>query len=281
MIEQELRDTCRKLLEAGTVQVIIGYGGAGDGSPPFPIFVTDPTQVDRLIYNNRCVHNLTTYLTRKDVQRLGKPAIVVKGCDERTVVMLEKEAQIDRSKVYVIGVACEGLAAPQPSKCATCEVHQPRFADVVLGSATNGTFSKDERYSDVAEFLKRSSQDRLEYWKAELSRCTRCYACRQVCPLCYCQLCIMDKNRPQAVDTSPHLEGNFAYHITRAFHLAARCVGCEECSRVCPAHIDLRLLNKTLARGAEEDFGFLPGMNPEAELVTGCYSLTDREDFIK
>jgi ferredoxin len=99
--------------------------------------------------------------------------------------------------------------------------------------------------------------------------------------LCYCERCIADKNRPTAIATSATLKGNFAWHITRAFHLAARCVGCDECSRVCPAGIDLRLLNLSLAKAAEENFAFRAGMDPQAEPVVGSYCAEDKETFIQ
>ena len=70
----------------------------------------------------------------------------------------------------------------------------------------------------------------------------------------------------------PRSKGNFAWHITRAFHLAGRCVGCDECTRACPAGIDLRLLNLSLAKAAEENFGFRAGMDPDAEPIIGAYS---------
>lgn len=279
MIEQQLRDTCRKLLEEGTVKVVIGYGG--NGAQPYPVFLTDPAQVDQLVWNDHCFQNLTHYLTRKEVKKLGKPAIVVKGCDERTVMMLEKEAQIERGEVYVIGMACSGVGDPQLHKCTVCDVHMPRLADLTLGEAANAPVGSEQRYSEIEEFLKKSPAERMAYWQEELSRCLKCYACRQVCPLCYCERCVMDKNRPQSVDTSPHLKGNFAYHITRAFHLAARCIECEECTRACPVNINLRLLNQSLAHQAEANFSFRAGIDPEADLVVGCYSLKDKEDFIQ
>jgi len=74
---------------------------------------------------------------------------------------------------------------------------------------------------------------------------------------------VADKNRPVVIDTSATLKGNFAWHITRAFHLAGRCVQCGECSRACPAGIKLGLLNKTLARAADQCFGYRAGMDPE------------------
>jgi hypothetical protein len=280
MIEQQLRQTCRELLEAGTVEVIIGDGGV-NGSDPYPVFITDPDTVDQLVFNDRCFQNLTNYLTRADVRRLGKPAIVVKGCDERAVAMLEKEAQLVRADVYVIGVACSGMGQPALPKCLVCDVHMPRQSDLVLGETANPSVAAETRYAEVDEFMKLSSQERFDYWTAEFARGVRCYACRQVCPLCYCPVCVMDKNRPQVVDTSPHVKGNLAFHVTRAFHLAGRCVGCDECARACPVNINLPLLNKTLARASEQEFGFRPGMDPEADLVTGGYSTRDKEGFIQ
>jgi ferredoxin len=121
----------------------------------------------------------------------------------------------------------------------------------------------------------------MAFWQEELSRCVKCYACRQICPMCYCPRCIVDKNRPVVISPSATLKGNFAWHITRAFHLAGRCVGCDECTRVCPAGINLRLLNLSLAKAAEVDFAFRAGMDPAAEPIVGSYAERDREDFIR
>ena len=77
------------------------------------------------MWNDRCSANLTTYLTRKEIKSLGKPAIVVKGCDARTLVVLEQESQIVRSEIVAIGVACGGVGEPRSSKCLSCDAHVP------------------------------------------------------------------------------------------------------------------------------------------------------------
>jgi ferredoxin len=143
------------------------------------------------------------------------------------------------------------------------------------------TFSPAERYADIEAFLKKTPQERMAFWTAELARCIKCYACRRVCPMCYCVQCIADKNRPVVITPSASLKGNFAWHITRAFHLAGRCIGCDECTRACPVGIDLRLLNLSLARATEESFAFRAGVDPAAEPVVGAYSPKDREEFIR
>ncbi len=69
--------------------------------------------------------------------------------------------------------------------------------------------------------------------------------------------------------------------ITWVPHLAGRCVGCDECTRICPAGIDLRLLNLRLARAAEDGFGYRAGVDREVEPIIGSYSLKDKECFIR
>jgi len=284
MIDQ-LRETCRAMLAEGRVQVVIGYGQVQADGPVFPAFITKPEDVAQLVWNEHCVMNLAKYLLRPDIRALGKPAIVVKGCDERALLVLEQESQIDRTQIVVIGMACSSpIPNPQSPACSTCDVHLPRRADVTLGGdgvLPNPPIAAAARYAALACFMQKTPAQRMAHWQAELARCVKCYACRQACPLCYCQRCIADKNRPTVIDTSATLKGNFAWHITRAFHLAGRCVGCGQCSRACPMGIDLGLLNQSLAQAAEESFGYRAGIDPEAKPVIGNYSERDAESFIR
>ena len=105
--------------------------------------------------------------------------------------------------------------------------------------------------------------ERWAFWKEQFSRCIRCMACRQVCPFCYCEQCLCDKNRPQAVESSPRPAGNMAWHIVRAMHLAGRCAGCAECERSCPMDIPLNLLNRKMAQELKELYGHEAGWKPK------------------
>jgi ferredoxin len=271
--QARLRETAARLLSDGTVQVVIGYGERG------PVFITRPEDAARLVWNGTCLANLATYLKRKEVRALGKAALVLKGCDERALVMLEKESQVERAEIHTIGMACPGMGQP---KCAACDTRQPRYADETI-AADNlpAPAPAADRYAALDALMQKPPEERLAFWTAEFDRCLKCYACRQVCPMCYCERCLADKNRPQAIDTSPHRKGNFAWHLSRAIHLAGRCVGCDECTRACPAGIDLRLLNLALARAAEVKFAYRAGMDPAAEPLVGAYSLQDKEEFIR
>jgi hypothetical protein len=65
----------KELLENKAVQVVVGYE-AGPTGLARPAFITKPEKADKLIYDERCVQNLAVYLTKPEVKKLGKPAIV-------------------------------------------------------------------------------------------------------------------------------------------------------------------------------------------------------------
>jgi len=280
-IQTQLQEKATELLTNKTVNVVIGFGRL-ETDQVGAVFVTSSHQTDRLFWNDQCADNLTVYLTRKEIQKMGKPGIVVKGCDAKTLAVLESEHQIDRNNVVVIGVACSGIhvRGKLQDKCLSCDVQQPPHCDVVIGEAAPNK-TKTDRYAKLAPLAAMTTDQRLEYWKEEFSRCVKCYACRQNCPLCYCNVCVADKNRPTRIDTSATLKGNFAWNILRAFHLAGRCVGCSACSKACPAGIDLDLLNLTLAKAAEDNFQFRSGMTRNTEPLIGTFSPDDQETFIR
>ena len=72
--------------------------------------------------------------------------------------------------------------------------------------------------------------------------------------MCYCRQCIVDKNRPVAISTSATLKGNFAWQITRAFHLAGRCVGCDECYAGLPRRHRLAAVEPVAGQGGRGEF---------------------------
>ena len=290
-MQNQLQQLARRLLTEKKVEVVIGYGLL-ENNRVGAVFITDPEDCGALVWNEDCRQNLAVYLTRKEVKSLGRPAIVLKGCDAKAVVVLANEGQIDPEQVVTIGMICGGVVDGAGKPCARCEIctdHIPTNVHEVIGDMTllhTKTLSREERftkgkYEKIAKLRGMSADERLAWWKKEFSRCVKCYACRQSCPLCYCNVCVADKNRPIRIDTSATLSGNFAWNILRAFHLAGRCVGCGACAAACPAGIDLDLLNLTLAQAAETEFDFISGTVPGAPPLIGSFSEEDKEDFIR
>ena len=114
-MQEQMRAKAKELLEGKQVQCVIGYE-IGSRGQVRPAFIYQADDVDRLVWNQGCTHNLTTYLrdkqrpTRKGEQP-PQVAIVVKPCDSRALNVLVAETQIERERVYVIGVTCDGIVA--------------------------------------------------------------------------------------------------------------------------------------------------------------------------
>lgn len=279
MIEQ-IREKAKELLATGEVKVVVGYENGGLPQTTRPVFITSPDEVGRLVWNKDCYANLATFLVRKEVSSIGRPAIVAKGCDVKAIVVLIQESQIRREDVVILGVTCTGVGDPPLSKCPICDVNTPRDYDYLFGDNLPPKTGIN-KFSDVEEFEKKSPQQRWEFWEKQFEKCIKCYACRQVCPLCYCQVCIADKNQPQWIETSSHIRGNYHWNLIRAWHLAGRCIDCLECERACPVDIPLSLLNRRLAKSVKERFGYEPGYDKEAPPPFTDFKPQDPQEFIK
>lgn len=280
MIEQ-LRSKAKELLETKAVAVVIGYGEGSVPGATRPVFIVRPEDVGKLIWNARCANNLTRYLTRKEVLRLGKPAVVVKGCDAKAAVALAQESQVPRENVILLGVVCPGLERPAGDQCRQCEVNTPPGCDFVFGEKIENQPDPAQAFLDVAEIEKLAPEERRRFWAEEFERCIRCYACRNVCPLCYCERCVADMNQPQWIETSAHERGNFAWNIVRALHLAGRCIGCGACERACPMGIPLMRLNRKLAKVVLEKFGYRSGSDPKARPAMASFKPEDPNDIFR
>ena len=262
----EIRSKAKELLTDGTVECVIGYERATDGVTARPLFAYTAEEIDRFIMDNTCVHNLARYL----LDRKGKPtAVVVKPCDSRTINLLVQENQIERDKVFAIGVTCPGVVeahwgeAPDEAqpRCVTCSLEVPAVYDYLV--TMPGERQTRTGFPDLERMETMSPEERREFWERQFERCIRCHACRQVCPGCYCPICFVDQLDPTWVGIRNAPPENQVWHLIRAFHLAGRCIECGECQRVCPVGIPLMLLNQKLAAEVEGMFDFRPGLDAE------------------
>lgn len=308
-MQNELRAKAKELLESGQVTLVIGYEAASVPFRSTPLFAGTAEDAEKLIWNPTCVNNLTAYLPQ--AAKKGKVAVIVKPCDAKSVIELAKEHQIERESVIVIVASCqgvlgqdalksinlkevrsidwkgEGIAVSTGSgeksverekafqgKCLTCDIVEPTTADVKIG-----TFGPRQplggRFASVEEYEKLSFDERREFWAAQFEHCIRCYACRQVCPGCYCKECFVDKNGQLWASKATDTTSNWFFHVTRVMHLAGRCTGCGECERACPMNIPLSLMSKRMAMDVAEMFDCKPGSDPEAAPALGVYTMND------
>ena len=280
--EQELRQRARELLTENVVDLIIGYGQGTLPNRVTPVFIRKPQDSHMLVWNDHCELNLVSYLQR--MQSSGKIGIVVKGCDARSLVGLIKEKQISRDRLHIIGIVCNGILDTRTTgeppilyaSCQQCEVNVPPLYDILIGSPDEINAKKpSEPDRELAEFEALSPAERWKALEQEFSRCIRCYACRNACPLCYCEECFVDQTQPKWISEGTHPSDIIIYHLVRALHSAGRCGECGACERACPMGIKLRLLTQKVSRDVAELFQDKPGIDLERPPALHTFSTDD------
>jgi coenzyme F420-reducing hydrogenase delta subunit/NAD-dependent dihydropyrimidine dehydrogenase PreA subunit len=259
-----------ELLATGQVGCAIGYE-VGPRGRTRPSFAYQPEQVESLVWNPGCTHNLTTYLRDKLRPVKGKEpprpvAVVVKPCDSRAINVLVAENAFPREQVHAIGVVCEGIRGEDgnlQTRCVNCDERVPCVYDSLIGDpSTVVARSASPVVPGITRLNESTPAERMEFWLSQFDRCIRCYACRQVCPMCDCPTCLYERDDSTWVGMGIGVNEKRTFHLGRAYHLAGRCVGCNECERVCPVDIPISYLNQRLAGEIEKNFAFRAGLAP-------------------
>jgi Fe-S oxidoreductase len=269
MQTQMLKEHASQLLDTGQVECVIGYE-VGPRQKTRPVFVYQGDDAEKLVWNKYATYNLTRYLKEKLGEIDGRVAIVLKPCDTKALNVLVGEKKVERSRIYVIGVECDGIFDAdsedrlQP-RCIDCDLDKPLVVDYLIsggnGRVAGESFVGDQEEVNLACMEGMSASEKAEFWLAQFDRCLRCYACRQVCPICDCPTCLYERDDSMWVGASFGIMEKRTFHLGRAYHLAGRCIGCNECERVCPVNIPIRLLNQKIANELEKVHGFRPGFD--------------------
>jgi len=123
-------------------------------------------------------------------------------------------------------------------------------------------------------------------------KCIGCRGCNSVCPICYCTLCDFasnnfDYNAPiierelkqkKALRLPPD---TIFFHIGRLTHMSFSCVGCGQCSDVCPANIPVASVFKKSGERVAGLFDFIPGRNVEEAIPVMIYKEEEFSDLGK
>ena len=307
---QELITRAKELLENGTVARVLGWKKGEHSYDPEVAYFETAESLDNFVYDGFCGANLSKYMIEASKLE-GKTLVFLKPCDSYSFVQLMKEHRVDREKAYIIGVGCWGKLDPRKlgtegildveiqgdvlkitslygdetvaykdamlERCHVCKGKEHRVFDEKLLESADTVDA--ERFAEVEKIEAMSPEEKFAYFQAELSKCIRCNACRNVCPACSCRKCVFDSvkfDSTQKANTTPFEEKMF--HIIRAFHVAGRCTDCGECSRVCPQGIPLHLFNRKFIKDINKLYGeYQAGEDLEAKAPLTSFRTDDAE----
>ena len=311
---EKIRETAKRLLQNGEVEVFIGYK---KGSVPMmnePVLISDPEKTDLLFWDSNCGLNLCNYLTK----RTEKIGVLATGCNSRNIMTHIVENQIKREQLHIVGVPCKGMIDHRAVKRAVKfkeinEIEEDGDKFTVKGEGFEETFEKKdflqrncavcshrnpveydelvadlveeqqdvEPFKDVEKIEEMDPEKKWGFFTRMISSCIRCYACRNSCPLCYCPTCFVDESQPQWVGKSSDPTDTMTFHFLRAYHCAGRCTDCGACERVCPMGITMRQFTKKLNKDALKLFSWEAGLNSKERPPLDVYKVDDYNEFIK
>jgi ferredoxin len=290
-ITASIRQLAKQAFETDKIELLIGFEISKDGYARPHIFKSID-ELDKLAWNHTASINLANYLHKYKDKKVG---IIAQGCISRAIVALINEGQFDRNKLVIIGVPCQGVIDEKKireeygeftilleeedeigikthsgeqimeedkyfhSACLSCQYPDPVLYDY-LAEGESRKVTTDYLDKIVKEVESLSEEEKITRFNKEMEKCIRCYACRQACPMCYCDTCFVDVNSPRWLSSAPNKTDNGIWNITRIFHLAGRCVECGACDRACPENIDLMYLIAKMNRDTKNLFGFTAGL---------------------
>jgi ferredoxin len=292
-----LKEAIKQELEG--LAFAIGWGQGYDPLHATPVIIRTQEEIDRLIWNPLCVHNLTTYLPKSRGKKVG---IICKGCDNRSIIQLLQEGLIKREDLVIFGIPCRGvvdmarirarvdcsritdvsftekvIAIKTPdsrreipldevlaTKCLSCQYPTPLVFDHLADAAFSAQRPAAALNGEVEEIEHLDLKERLAHWEKELDRCIRCYACRNACPLCVCQdQCAAESRNPRWFSQGSGVNEKVMWQIMHALHLAGRCTDCRECERACPMAIPIQRIRRKINKEIKELFAYEAGVNQD------------------
>jgi len=172
-----------------------------------------------------------------------------------------------------------GVIGDKAGKATFIEVCSEKGANLVTAAASKGaieTAAADAKGIEIRGKVEKAmlklgdewrhrdftglgtGKDRLKTIMDESSRCIKCYACVENCPICYCVECSTKK--PWYV-TPGMVPPGFMFHLIRFAHVSDSCINCGQCEELCSMDIRNALFMHAQQVEIEKMFNHTPGLD--------------------
>ena len=249
MIEQIRSKVSEKIKD---LDGVVGLKKTDQGIAPY-LFQKDD-DISTLVVQPRYPLSQVASKLQKQFKQ-AKIGVVARGCDARALVEMAKRMQINLENLYIIGIACLSEAAEkhfcvEPFPQINQFPHAELIGEPVPGAGTNPL---------VEEHKKMSHEDRWAFWQTQFKKCIKCYGCRDICPVCFCDACALED--PQWVEPGMLAPDFPMFHLIKAMHMTTRCISCRQCETACPSDIPLTILYDLIQEDVRGLIGYIPGAN--------------------
>jgi ferredoxin len=243
-----MQSTVKGWLEEGRVDIFIGYRAVHGHPLPFVFSRDNLEEIDGLMAGP-ARYSLEKLAARIAARRPGlKIGLLARDCSQRGLQVLTIWNQIGPDQLVPLNVSC--CPSSLRGKPACSYMAAPSSGDVKKKQGIDNAWT-------VEEFETFSQAERFQRWMAEFQKCIKCYGCRNVCPVCFCEECSLEHDELiKTGETPPEVP---LFHLVRAVHMAGRCIDCGLCEEACPMDIPLRLLYRKVNQITADLFDYRTG----------------------
>ena len=242
------KNDIRQWLANKTIDIFLGYRLVDGHAIPHACTRDNLDEIEELTDSDTRypLEKIALHLNRRHPE--AKIGMIARDCNKRALSVLEVWNQMDSDIIKPVTVNC----CPSPSsRHADCSYLEPE---------KDGDFKRRAgiaRDTKIEEIESCSESERLSRWMYEFQKCIKCYGCRNICPVCFCNECSLEHE--ELVHPGRLPPETPIFHLARATHMAGRCIDCGLCEEACPMDIPLRLLYRKVNSIVSTVFGYDAG----------------------
>lgn len=247
-----MKDRVKSWLQEGRVDIFLGYRMV-EGHPLPHVFVKDkPEELVDLIsspFRYPLEKIAAKIATERPDLRIG---LLTRDCNRRAMTVLSIWNQFGSDNIETLQLNCCPSQLKDQADCSYLKSTKPGFYKKQVGI---------DNTMDLEEFEAFDQPERFTRWMNEFQKCIKCYGCRNICPVCFCEECSLE--HPDLIKTGELPPEIPIFHLIRAVHMAGRCIDCGLCEEACPVDIPLRMLYRKVNAIVSDLFDYQTGSNPE------------------